>query len=58
MFVYPDSRTQFIQLLVQADLLSVLELSPSTAGGLSASSSMLDFWSSSQSLQYISADEA
>ncbi|EKM61044.1 uncharacterized protein PHACADRAFT_247370 [Phanerochaete carnosa HHB-10118-sp] len=47
LFVYPDSRAQFIELVTRANLLADI------SGGLEGLStlSLLDFWSSSQSLQ-------
>ncbi|GJE86119.1 hypothetical protein PsYK624_021990 [Phanerochaete sordida] len=54
LFVYPDSRAQFIELITRAGLLADI------SGGLGGVStmSMLDFWSSCQSLQNLVVDGA
>ncbi|KAH9898392.1 hypothetical protein C8Q73DRAFT_684699 [Cubamyces lactineus] len=50
MFVYPDSRAQFLQLLGQAGLLAELR----TGMGASESARALDFWSYTQDLEDVS----
>lgn len=46
MFIYPDSRTRFLEMLATAGLLSDLN----SGMGLTVNSA-LEFWSSSQSIQ-------
>lgn len=49
LFIFPDSRTRFIELVASAGLLSDLK------SGLAPSHSMFDFYSSSQSIQNLAA---
>lgn len=51
MFVYPDSRTRFLELLARSGLISELNVGSS----LSSSLSMVEFWSTSQSLKNLVA---
>lgn len=49
MFVYPESRAQFVELLSRSGLLEDLRACTDGSGGLQA----LDFWSYSSSLDRI-----